>query len=99
MLAGIVISPAGDPRWRTPWRTAAHGEDLQRSSLQRTESCGRHSILQHGKSARSPSHEEGEAVTRYDELTSAPIPCPPVPLGGRETGNAVESGEKSCVIN
>lgn len=99
MLAGFVISPAGDPRWSTSRRAGAHGEDLQWSSLCRTESCGRDSTLEHGKSARNPSHEEGEAVTRYDELTSAPIPCPPVPLGGRESGNSVEPGETSCVIN
>lgn len=56
-------------------------------------------MWEQGKSARSPSHEEREAVTRYDELTSAPIPCRLVPRGGRETGNEVESREKSCVIN
>lgn len=57
-------------------------------------------MLEQGKSVRRPSREEeGEAATMCDELTAAPIPCPPVPQGGREIGNEVESGEKSCVIN
>lgn len=55
-------------------------------------------MLMQGKSAGTLFHEE-EAVTMYDELTAAPIPCPPVPQGGREIWNEVESGEKSCVIN
>jgi len=48
--------------------------------------------LEQGQSVRSlPPEEEGEAETVSDELTATPIPCPPMPLGGRGRG---EKGEK-----
>ncbi|GAB0183375.1 hypothetical protein GRJ2_000802800 [Grus japonensis] len=44
--------------------------------------------LEQGKSVRSPPpEEEGVAETPCDELTTAPIPCPPVPLWGRRERN------------
>jgi len=40
------------------------------------------------QSVRSPSpEEEGAAETMCDELTTAPIPRPTVPLGGRRERN------------
>jgi len=42
-------------------------------------------MLEQGKSVRSPPpEEEGAAETMCDELTTAPFPHPPAPLGGRE---------------
>jgi len=43
-----------------------------------------------------PPEEEGAADTTCDELTAAPIPRPPVPLGGRRerNGREAEPGKK-----
>ena len=42
-------------------------------------------MLEQRKSVRSPPpREEGAAETTCDELTTAPLPHPPVPLGGRK---------------
>ena len=57
-------------------------------------------MLEQGKSMRSPPpEEEGAAETMRDELTVTPIPCPPVPLGGRRqrNGSEVEPGKKGGV--
>jgi len=41
-------------------------------------------MLEQGQSVRSlHPEEEGAAETTCDELTTAPIPRPPAPLGGR----------------
>ncbi|GAB0206886.1 hypothetical protein GRJ2_003154200 [Grus japonensis] len=41
-------------------------------------------MLEQGKNVKSPPpEEEGVAETMCDELTTTPIPRPPVPLGGR----------------
>ena len=41
-------------------------------------------MLEQGKSVRSPPpEEEGAAETTCDELTAAPIPCPPALRVGR----------------
>jgi len=45
-------------------------------------------MLEQRKSVRSlPPEEEGAAETTCDELTTTPIPHPPVPLGGRRERN------------
>jgi len=74
-------------------RTHAGTVDEQRQSVRRThvgEVCGELSpvrgtfTLEQGKSVRSPlPEEEGAAETTCDELTTTPIPHPPVPFGGR----------------
>ena len=56
--------------------------------------------LEPGKGLRSPPAEgQGAAETTCDELTAAPIPCPPVLLGGRMERNRseVEPGKKGGV--
>ena len=53
-----------------------------------------------GKSVRSPPpEEEGAAETTCDELTTTPIPRPPVPLRGEdvEAGSEVEPGKMGGV--
>jgi len=41
-------------------------------------------MLEQGRRVRSPPpEEEGAAETTCDELTTAPVPRPPAPLGGR----------------
>jgi len=48
-------------------------------------------MLEQGQSVRSPPpEEEGAAETACDELTAAPIPRPPAPLGGKRWGNRSE---------
>ena len=74
-----------DPHWRSLWRTAARERDP---------------TLEQRKSVRGPPpREEGAAETMCDELTTAPLPHPPVPLGGRRkrNGSAVEPGKKRGV--
>jgi len=59
--------------------------------LWRTVSCERDLTLEQGKNVRSPSpEEEGVAETTCDQLTTTPIPCPPVPL---KAGEEVEKWE------
>jgi len=56
--------------------------------------------LEQRKSVRSPPpEEEGAAETTCDELTVTPIPCSPVPLGGRRerNGSEAEPGKKGGV--
>ena len=56
--------------------------------------------LEQGQSVRSPPREEeGAAETTCDELTTTPIPCPPLPLvgGGREIGSEIEPRKKGGV--
>jgi len=56
--------------------------------------------LEQGKSVRSPPPEkEGAAETTGDELTTAPIPHPAAPLGGRRerNGSEAEPGKKGGV--
>jgi len=67
------------------WTTVSHERNLKQEQ---------------GKSVRSlPCEEEGAAETTCDELTTAPIPCPPVPLGGRRqrNGSEAEPGKKGGV--
>jgi len=48
-------------------------------------------MLEQGQSVRNPPpEEEGAAETTRDGLTTTPIPCPPVPLGGRRERNRSE---------
>jgi len=55
------------------WRTVSHETDF---------------TLEQGKSVRiPPPEEEGVAETVCDELTTSPIPCPPVPLRERTQQN------------
>lgn len=68
--------------------TGAVHEELQpmgrtHAGLWRTVSCGRDSMLEHKKSVRSSSEEEGEAETTYGELTTALISNLPVLLERR----------------
>jgi len=59
-------------------RTHAEGVCGELSPVRGTFTLGQ------GKSVRSPPpQEEGMAETVCDELTTAPIPFPPVSLGGR----------------
>ena len=45
-------------------------------------------MLEQGKIVRSPPlEEEGAADTMCDELTTTPIPLPPVPLRGEQVEN------------
>ena len=83
------LHPMGrDQLWGSPWRAAARGKDSHRRSLWRAVSLERNLTLEQGQSLRSPPpEEEGAAKTTCDELTTAPVPCPPEPLGG-------EKGEK-----
>ncbi|GAB0186401.1 hypothetical protein GRJ2_001105400 [Grus japonensis] len=63
--------PMGSPCWS---RLLAGPVDLWREEP----------TLEQGKRARShPPEEEGAAETTCDELTTTPIPHPPVPLWGR----------------
>ena len=72
----------GTPHWSSLWRTAACGKDSGWRSSWRTVFHGRDPVLEQGKSVRSPSpEEEGTAETTCDELTAAPMPHPPAPLG------------------
>ena len=61
------LQPCGkDSHWRRSWKTVSHDKDP---------------TLEQGKSVRSPPpEEEGAAETTGDELTTTPIPHPPVPL-------------------
>jgi len=72
--------PVGSPRWsRFVGRTCDPVGDPHW-----TVSHGRDPTLDQGQSVRSsPPEEEGVAETTCDELTAAPIPRPPVLLGGR----------------
>jgi len=57
-------------------------------------------MLEQRQSVRSPPPEEEEAAeTTCDELTAAPLPRPPAPLGGRRerNGSEVEPGKKGGV--
>jgi len=57
--------------------------------------------LEQVKSVRSlPPEGQGVAETMCDELTVTPIPCPPVPLGGRRerNGSEAEPGKKAGVL-
>jgi len=65
--------------------------------LWRSVCCERDLTLEPGQSVRSPPPEEdGAAETACDELTTAPVPCPPALLGGRRERNRseVEPGKK-----
>lgn len=47
-------------------------------------SYGKVPLLKQGNSVRGPPPGEEEAAeTTWDDLTAAPIPCPPVTLEGR----------------
>ena len=57
-------------------------------------------MLEQGKSVRNPPFEkEGVTETTCDELTTTPIPRPPVLLGGRRerNGSEAEPGKKGGV--
>ncbi|GAB0186735.1 AN1-type zinc finger protein 5-like [Grus japonensis] len=71
-----------DSRWRSLWRTVSRGRDP---------------MLEQGKSVRSPPpEEEGAAETACDELTTTPVPHPPVLLRGRRESK-VKPGKKGEV--